>query len=120
VSEVATATEFEWREFRCEVVPERETIRVRLVGELDLATAGQVAAAVAELRAAGFASLVLDLSELTFLDSSGIRVIVEAQQAAERDRVSFTVVPGPRSVQRALTLAGVADLLFPLDHATVR
>jgi anti-sigma B factor antagonist len=115
---VATATEFEWREFRCEVVPERETVRVRLVGELDLATADEVAAAVEETR--GFGRLVVDLSEVTFLDSSGIRAILQAQQTADRDGMAFAVVPGPRAVQRAFTLAGVADLLFPPDHGIGR
>jgi anti-anti-sigma factor len=42
-------------------------------GELDLATAGRVRERIEELAAVGFARLLLDLSRLTFLDSTGLR-----------------------------------------------
>ena len=110
---VTASRNLDWQPFRCEVVPERDAVRVKPVGELDLATTGEVAAALDEMREAGFRTVVLDLSEVTFIDSSGIHTIVEARRAAERDRVSLVVVPGPPAVQRLFALTGVADVVFP-------
>ena len=79
---------------------------VRVIGPLDLATSDGVEAA---LRAAFDEGTVvrLDLSEVTFLDSSGMRGVLRAYRLAkERDAV-FEVVPGPPSVQRVLRITGV-------------
>ena len=56
---------------------ELATITVR--GELDLATAPQLSAAVAEHHDAGL--LVLDLTAVTFIDSAGVRVLIQADRA---------------------------------------
>ena len=48
---------------------------LKLVGELDVATAGRLDDALRELRSHD--ELILDLSELTFLDSRGIHVLLE-------------------------------------------
>ncbi len=52
----------------------RPVLRVR--GELDISTAPQLGSAVADALAGGAQSLVVDLSETTFLDSSGARQLV--------------------------------------------
>ena len=62
--------------FRCEVDPHRESIFVRPVGELDLATAPIVDTQLSELVEAGFRNIVLDLGKLRFLDSTGLRLLV--------------------------------------------
>jgi anti-sigma B factor antagonist len=117
---VAVGRNVDWQPFRCEVLPERDAVRVRPVGEIDLATSDEVAAALDEMREAGFRRVVLDLSEVTFVDSSGIRAIVEARRAADRDRVALVVVPGPPAVQRVFTLTGVADLVFRESSSLTR
>jgi anti-sigma B factor antagonist len=96
--------------FRCDVVPERASVRVVPVGELDLATVDELARQVDELLEAGFRKLVLDLSELTFIDSSGLRTILQAREAAERDAADLTVLPGAAAVQRSFELAGLAGV----------
>jgi anti-anti-sigma factor len=53
------------------VVHGRPALRVR--GELDIATSPQLGSAVADVLGSGATSLVVDLSETTFLDSSGAR-----------------------------------------------
>jgi anti-anti-sigma factor len=93
--------------------------RVRLTGELDLATAGQAEAAVAEARSHGAGPLELDLSELTFVDSSGLRLIMQIDSACRADGCALSIVPGPRGVQRVFDVAGVLGILpfqgDPLD-----
>ena len=109
---LAVGSTLDYQPFRCDVVPERDAVRVKPVGELDIATSGEVAARLDELREAGFRRLVLDLSALTFIDSSGIQAIMQARRAADRDHVPLVVVPGPPAVQRVFTLTGVADHVF--------
>ncbi len=83
---------------------------VSVEGEIDLATAPTVAAALAARESAERA-LVLDLRDTAFLDSSGIRVLVEAHRAAARDGIPFTVVPGHAGIRELLETTGVAEHL---------
>jgi anti-sigma B factor antagonist len=89
---------------------------VSVTGEIDLATAPAVGAALAE-RASGESALVLDLRETAFLDSSGIRVLVEAHRASQRDGIPFTVVPGDAAIRDLLETTGVAAHLDLADTA---
>ena len=81
-------------------------------GELDLETAAQVRAQLDEHMDSGHATLVLDLSAVTFVDSTGLRTVIEAQKATEARGVGFALVPGPPAVQRLFELTGTSDL-FP-------
>jgi anti-sigma B factor antagonist len=75
-----------------------------LVGELDLASESEVLAALEE-RPEGLDELVIDLSGLTFMDSTGIRVV---EGMATGPRGVRTVLRAPRpSVRRVLDLVGV-------------
>ena len=93
--------------FRLDVVPNREDVRVCPVGELDLATVPRVDAQLAELWSLGFARLVLDLREVCFLDSSGLRMLLSWQAASSADGVAFSIIPSPPVVKRMLEISGV-------------
>ena len=97
--------------FRVDVVPNPEEVRVCPVGELDLATVPVVDAQLAELWSLGFARLVLDLREVCFLDSTGLRLLLSWQATSSADGVAFSVIAGPPVVERVLELAGVAGYL---------
>jgi anti-anti-sigma factor len=97
--------------FRCAVIPERERVRVMPVGELDLATAPELRATVEELLGSGFDDVVVDLADLTFLDSSGLHVLLALHAAAELDGYRFRLRPGPPAVQRIFELTGTLDQL---------
>ncbi|HEV2775563.1 MAG TPA: STAS domain-containing protein [Solirubrobacteraceae bacterium] len=97
--------------FRVDVHPEHDAVRLVPVGELDLATAGLLEKQLHELRSAGFDHVVLDLRELTFMDSSGIRVVVAEHRFAERAGHEFSLISGPPAVQRALEVCGLLSLL---------
>ena len=85
-------------------------VRVRFSGELDLATAPDAEAAVTTAREQ--ADVVhLELAEVTFLDSTGLRLIMELHRACEQDGCRLTIGPGPRGVQRVFELAAVLDIL---------
>ena len=97
--------------FRVDVHPERDVVRVVPVVELDLATAELLEQQLHELRSAGFDRVVLDLRELTFIDSSGIRVVVAEHQFADDAEHAFSLISGPPAVQRALEVCGLLGML---------
>jgi anti-anti-sigma factor len=84
-------------------VPEPTRVRVRLHGELDLATAHVVADRLRRLRERGGAVL-LDLDQLSFIDASGLRVILAASSDARKDGWAFTVTRGSAPVRRVFEL----------------
>ena len=101
--------------FRVDVHPEREVVRVAPVGELDMATAPLLERELVELRSSGFDHLVLDMRGLTFLDSSGIRVVVAEHRSAQASDREFSLISGPRAVQRVLELCGLLEHLHVHD-----
>ena len=55
--------------------------------------------------------LVLDLSQLTFMDLMGLRMILFAKELCEWHRCDFLLVPGPVSVQRVFELTNLLDVM---------
>jgi anti-sigma B factor antagonist len=84
-----------------------ESVVIRPRGELDLATSGRLAAALQSTDAAALV-IVLDLSGLTFIDASGLRVLIDAKQALA-DRLAL--LPGPPTVQRLFALTRTDHVL---------
>ena len=97
--------------FRCETGRDGETSWVRPVGELDLDTAPLLDQELAAARAAGAARLVLDLRALTFMDSTGLRLVIRWDTDAREQGFSFAIVPGPEVVQRVFRLTGMDEHL---------
>lgn len=101
------------------VCAERHTLV--LTGELDLASAPMLEAAVARICASGAGAVVLDLRSLTFMDCAGIRAILRAQERCRAEEACwFGVVPGvQRQVGRLLELTGVlSDVSGPRSGPT--
>jgi anti-sigma B factor antagonist len=94
--------------FRCDVARDGDVERITLAGELDLSTTPEVEPV---LRSNGVPQKVLDLSRLTFMDSSGLRLILAAHVAARREGAILEIVPGPPSVQRVFQICGVENEL---------
>jgi anti-sigma B factor antagonist len=88
---------------------------VVLSGELDLSTVEMVEQELARVEGAGPAIVALDLSRLTFLDSSGLRLIVSADQRARRENRRFAVVRGPDTVQRVFSITRLDEQLELVD-----
>jgi anti-sigma B factor antagonist len=81
-------------------------VRVVVTGELDLATAPALDHALHDARARG-RLVVLDLSGVSFCDSSGLHVIVRANQRARHEHRRLVIVRGSEQVQRLFALTGV-------------
>jgi two-component system, OmpR family, sensor kinase len=103
-------------EFRIEEARRNGLVVLRLRGDLDLASADAVAERLDALSAAG-EPVLLDLDNLAFMDSSGLRVVL---QAAENSRTSgwrFMLTPGSQQVRHLFDSAGVTDRL-PIEPET--
>jgi anti-anti-sigma factor len=85
------------------------TISVR--GELDVANADDVERELVRVEGTDARSIVLDLSGLTFIDSTGIRLLVSAHARSRAGSDRLTLLRGPRFVQRVLELTGILNLL---------
>ncbi|MBW3608582.1 MAG: STAS domain-containing protein [Actinobacteria bacterium] len=86
-------------------------MRVAPGGELDLANAATLQAQLDELRGAGFQHVMLDLRELTFIDSSAVRLILREDRLARSAGRRFSLIQGPPAVQRVLDVCDVLDRL---------
>jgi anti-anti-sigma factor len=77
-------------------------------GELDLLTGDQLGAA---LGAADGARTVIDFREVTFIDSSGISVLLQAAREAEIVGGRLACIEGPPEVHRVLQITGIDQML---------
>jgi anti-sigma B factor antagonist len=95
----------------------KDAVWVSLRGELDLATASTLEAALQEAESANNAvPIVLDLRQLAFIDSSGLRVMLAAaKRADDRDR-RFILVRGSDQVDRVFRVTGSDRHLEVVDE----
>ena len=93
------------------VEPDRDRVVVRPSGELDLTTTGVVDRELRELAGAGFDRLMVDLRGLTFMDSSGLALLLQWARTAREDGIVLELYPGAPDVMRVIDLAGVRDAL---------
>ena len=96
--------------FEVQVIDESPVaVRLALKGDLDLASAPQLDAHVAALRPFA-APLVLDVSRLEFIDSSGLRALTAARRAAVDDvGAAVQLVGCRRSLNTLLEMTGLQD-----------
>jgi anti-sigma B factor antagonist len=97
--------------FRCETGRDGDAWWVRPVGELDLDTTHQLETELAALRAGGADRVVLDMRALTFMDSTGLRLVIRWDTSAKEEGFEFAIVPGPEVIQRVFRLTGMDEHL---------
>ncbi len=91
------------------------THRLRLRGELDLTSAAKLTSAVARACAESASEVVLDVSELGFVDSSGLRAILSSRDLCEESLCAFSLTPAAdqvgQQVRRLLEVTGLLGRL---------
>jgi anti-anti-sigma factor len=86
-----------------------ERVVLHLTGELDLASSPIFERALEDADVASAPLLVLDLDELKFVDSTGLRVILLAHEGSRARGQEFAITPGSPQVQRLLSITSVAE-----------
>jgi anti-anti-sigma factor len=104
----ASTQDWEVEPFSIEIRPDRRRVVVVPRGELDIATVGELAEEIDELVVRGFDRIVVDLRDISFLDSSGLHLFVG--EAARTD-AQVTLIDGAPVVRRVIDLAGLRHLL---------
>jgi anti-sigma B factor antagonist len=102
-------------DFSVTVARHRDTVTVAPTGELDLATTPLLGDHLAGLDDQDVTAVVLDLSGLTFLDSSGVALLHGTWRRAQRHRWMLTITGTPPQARRVLELCGLAELLPLVD-----
>jgi anti-sigma B factor antagonist len=90
-----------------------------LNGELDIGSAPMLEATLADACAAGAEDVVLDMSGVEFIDSSGLSAIVRGKMLCEEHGCGYCLTPAQRPVQGVFEVTGVASRLQFRDTAPV-
>lgn len=89
---------------------------VSVGGELDPGTANELSdAALAAIQEIG-PSIVLDLSDVTFMDSTGLKVLLAVHQRAQLAGGRLVLAATPRAVQRVVTITGLEETFEIRDN----
>ena len=94
-----------------------DTRVIALFGELDLATAPTLEIELEDARGAHATLIVLDMRELEFIDSTGLRLILQAHR---RSPGQLLILGCPERVLRAFALCGLLELLTFVDEIPAR
>jgi len=89
---------------------------ITLAGEFDVVCADSFKRRFAEATEDEPEGVVIDLRELTFIDSTGIRILWQAHQRSAQDGTRLSVIPGNGNVSRALRITGLLDHMDLLDR----
>jgi anti-anti-sigma factor len=101
--------------------PGTGSVQIAIEGELDIAGAPSLFEAVHKVLSGGaVGALTLDLTPLRFIDSTGLRAVIEIEQEAARREVPLTVVHAPGDVTRLLQISGAAEHLRLLAEDQIR
>jgi anti-anti-sigma factor len=97
--------------FACRVIYGRGRATLCLAGELDVMSAAEARRALVSAKPPRGGQLVIDLRDLLFMDSTGVRLILQGMDCAERHGARLVLIKGSDAVQRALEVMGLAEQL---------
>ena len=89
----------------------RSVLRICLRGELDMLTAPLLAEVLERDRASGGRHLVVDMSELQFIDRAGLAALLEGAGQVSQSPPVLSIAGCPPNVRRVLELTGHEDLI---------
>jgi anti-sigma B factor antagonist len=105
-------------EFKMSSERDGDVHAIRLFGELDLATIDPVQRELERVEASDAPSIVIDLSGLVFMDSTGVRLLVGAHARSREASDRLTLLRGGPAVQHVLEVSGLDDQLPFADPRT--
>jgi anti-sigma B factor antagonist len=88
---------------------------IALDGELDLATAPQLAGVALALVESGAPDLIMDAEKLTFCDSSGLTVFVQVANSLQATGGRLAIAGPSPIVRRVLELSGLIESIVVVD-----
>jgi anti-anti-sigma factor len=108
------------QQFEIRVEQDGPGIVLRLSGEMDIACAEAFDDAVRASTANGSTELLVDLSSLAFIDSSGLRMLIELWDRSRDNGLDVSILQGTGQVRRTLEIAGLDAVLPIADRGSSR
>jgi anti-sigma B factor antagonist len=96
--------------FHVTVEPVEDACVIRAVGDIDMSTVDRLRAPLEAARADGV-TVLLDLSAVTFIDSTGLHVMLEAARATEESDWAWFLIRPSAAVRRLVEISGTERLL---------
>jgi anti-sigma B factor antagonist len=97
-------------------ITDGEATRLELAGDLDIATAPRLEALVDQLLREGRRDLVVDLTDTTLLDSTGLAALIRAARSVHGARGTMSVLSPPGSEARlVIQMSGTGGVIGLLD-----
>lgn len=96
-----------------------DLVEVALDGDVDIASADEIEARIRSAEVEEPAVILIDLRQVSFLDSSGLRLILGAVVRAEAAGRRLVLVRGPERVQRVFELTNLQSRLEFVDHPSL-
>jgi anti-sigma B factor antagonist len=84
---------------------------IAVEGELDIASAPELERELLRVERTDALSIIVDLTGLGFIDSTGVRLLLQADARSRADANRLALLRGPRAVQRVFELTGVVERL---------
>jgi anti-sigma B factor antagonist len=108
-------------DFHITVTDQADAVVVRLAGELDMATADRALDALRATDLTTARALIVDLSDVTFCDSSGLRLLLHLRQVMVEHGGGYDVVGAHGIVASTIEATGLTEVLHePAVHGTSR
>jgi anti-sigma B factor antagonist len=101
--------------FRVEAETEPGLHTVSVYGELDQGTAPELRGVLSRALGNGNGSVLIDLSDCEFIDSTGLSLLVEAKRRLDEERRHFGVCCAHVDVRRLLELTGIDEAVEVYD-----
>jgi len=101
------------RKFEIREASERGNLTLSITGELDLSTVPALEQRVNDRLDESVTTLSLDLSEVTFMDSSGLRLLIELNQRADREAWELSLIPSRHESAKVVLRMTGADAALP-------
>jgi anti-sigma B factor antagonist len=98
-------------DFRVSVEIDEDRVVYRLAGEIDVASADLLPLAVLSIEPTQISMVILDLTDVTFIDSSGLSALLDCRSTLERDGVALEVRNPSVQARRLFAITGLTHLL---------
>ncbi len=105
--------------FTARIEPDRSATTIALSGELDMASAPILEEQLARAESDGATAILIDLRELTFINSTGLHVFLAARNRAETNGRQLLLIRAIAPVRRMFELTGQSFLLDDEEVASV-
>ncbi len=92
-----------------------KTVTLAAYGEIDMANAPELEAALVRAEESGAAQIILDLSAVTFIDSCGLRVLLVASRRSATDGKRLGIRLGDCQVARMMKFTAIDQMVNVLD-----